>query len=156
MFFVRYFLKLASALLSISGSLLFALPQVKCNLTRNFSVFFHFLPCGLVSNLGEGCADRAYTTIPCTFLTHCHAIQQWFLQKDFVPIRRIQQIVRLFEQRWSYPSSVWITSEHWNSVGVFHSLHSSPPSKTNIWRLLCCLSVFYHFKTLSSYGWSKL
>lgn len=68
MFFVRYFLKLASALLSISGSLLFALPQVKCNLTRNFSVFFHFLPCGLVSNLGEGCADRAYTTIPCTLL----------------------------------------------------------------------------------------
>ena len=80
----------------------------------------------------------------------------FFSQDDFVPVRRIQQICQIV---WTAAelSILRVNSERTLRLsGSFHSLHSSPPSKTNIWRLLCCLSVFYHFKTLSSYGWSKL
>lgn len=124
-------------------------------LTINCS--FCVLPRGLLSNggwRGEAIGLMQPFLVPVSLVVV--PFSNGFRGRTLCPSERIQQIVRLFEQRRSYPSSVWIMSEHWNSVGVFHSLHSFPPSKTNIWRLLCCLSVFYHFKTLSSYGWSKL
>lgn len=40
-------------------------------------------------------------------------------RRTLCPSEESNKFVRLFEQRLSYPSSVWILSEHWDSVGVF-------------------------------------
>ena len=87
---------------------------------------FLSLPRGFLSDGGEGGTEGANTTslppsLPPSRSLSCHPVMAFPFSRrtTLCPSEESNKFVRLFEQRRSYPSSVWILSEHWDSVGVF-------------------------------------